>query len=231
MVQRRFIETQATTGLSVRAKEEACSGRGLTGVLMPPMLLREPQPWCHQSWQLGPGAGGYRLRHQPPPALPLCAPGRSRASIRIRSGYALFPARAGPCRKEEGAEGGGRGRTLPNACPVAGCLERGLARVGAWEPLVPCWRPEASRPGSFSASMGPSGRAGPKPPTVCSQPPRITWPHPRGETGLPPSLPALKGDRHPPPLPALAQGARASMEAVPPCTAGSLPAAWGRFQK
>lgn len=167
-------------------RREACSGRGLTGVLSPPMLLREPQPWCHWSWQLGPGAGGYRPRHWSPPALPPRAPGRRRASIRIGSGYALFPARAGPCRKEEGAEGGGRGRTLPSACPVAlAAWGEGWTR---WGPGRPWRRAGGLRRLGQVASEPPWGLQagpGPSPPLSVPSHPGALGPIPEVKLGCP----------------------------------------------
>lgn len=202
------------------------SGPGPRGVLPLPGLLGEPQPWCHQ------GLG--------PLALPPRAAGRSRASIRIGSGYTPFPAQAGPCRKEEGAEGGGRCVTLPSACPVA-VADRG---EGCPWPAWGAWGARGARgvlAGSLIAygpkvalesPVGPSGRAeggghpsdGPSPsPHHLPQPPWGTWPDPRGETDPPPSLPGLKGHRHS----LLPAWHRRLSGAVPPCTAGSPPAAWG----
>jgi hypothetical protein len=86
----------------------------------------------------GPAAQALALRLQTqesaPLALPPRAPGRSLASIRIGSGYALFPARAGPCRKEEGAmHRRGQKGGLPSVGPISlvGWHRRGWLEWGS----------------------------------------------------------------------------------------------------
>lgn len=176
-----------------------------------------PLPRGHQGRQFRPGAGGYGPRSWPSLALPPCAPGRSRASIRIGSGYAPFPAQAGPCRKEEGAGGGGRGMTLPNACPVApaarGWAGQGLRGPGEpMEPLPAARGFHASWLCPLAAAEPPvqAGREGghrlggqglSSPPSVPSNLEEL-GPIP-GWNWSAPFLPGLRGDRLPPLLPAL----------------------------
>lgn len=104
----RWVQTTRLNGKAGHRLE--MSGQARPGASIPAPHASEGAPRRQAPGpQFRPGAGGCRPRNRPPLALPPRAPGRSRASIRIGSGYAPFPAQAGPCRKEEGAEGGGEG--------------------------------------------------------------------------------------------------------------------------
>ena len=102
--------------------------------------------------ELATRAWGWWLQTQasaPSGSAPLCSwqePSQHPDQIRVRA----VPS-PGRSLQEGGRSRGRRQREDPaKRLPSSpGCLGRGLARVGAWEPLEPCWRPKVSRPGSF----------------------------------------------------------------------------------
>lgn len=203
-----------------------------------------PRFWgCHQGQQLRPGAGGCRPQNRPPLAAPMCCrqePSQHPDWIRVHA----VPS-PGRSLQEGGRSPGRRQRADPakRSCPVA-LASRGGGWLGSGpgEPGRLCESHKSScqlpmsavrvAPESLGGPLGrakggghPSGRAGSKPPIICPQPLGKHLARSQGQNWSSPFPARIEGSTTPSSPPCPGTGSLAVV--VPPCTAGSPPAAWG----